>query len=602
MQDYISSPFDFSEGPAGLHDGFASLEFIERAEYARLMSLLSTKTATVGIAGTRGSGKTWLIRKAIDEVEQGGGLGLWFSCPSKYEESDFVIALFERLCSHVLNRLEREQRRAGALSRILGILAPYRMQVPMAASIVAIVPLALAVVLGFPGPQVLYVSLLGIVSLFTAVGLIITGLQAMVGTYISAERLGRRGLYLRSRQLLETLRYAESILSSASVEVQPVRGLKLGGQYARELTRRPLTFVGLIDQFRTYSRFVARTFGKLVIGVDELDKLHTSDDARALLRGIKGMFGEDGVSFLVSVSDEALEAFELRTLAGRDEVDSSFGHVIRIEPLSLDKCAEVLGSRGVGCLSRLIPDILGIVSAGNTRDLIRSARETYFQFVQNLDPSKDRRTTSDLRFVLEEGRWPPEGKVRLGRMLTTDERRWLSIPDRGPEAAGFAKKVVAHLARLESQAVIRTLRKLPELSDKAKKKIADELGVNDQQQLARLSVDGTGWVEDELIGGEVDTLRHKVGELKARELIGLLRRLRMRLLVMSHLVNNLDRLSQNVREASARRQLEALHRILILSEESPLEALSSLRDLDSSTPTLLARALALFGSVGARFD
>ena len=86
---------------------------------------------------------------------------------------------------------------------------------------------------------------------------------------------------------------------------------------------RPATLSSLVTDFRALAEEAGKVAGRVVIGIDELDKMNDPEKVRALLRDIKGVFEVPRVHFFVSVSDEAARSLNLGALTGRDEFNSS---------------------------------------------------------------------------------------------------------------------------------------------------------------------------------------------------------------------------------------------------------------------------------------
>lgn len=84
---------------------------------------------------------------------------------------------------------------------------------------------------------------------------------------------------------------------------------------------------------------------KIVVAIDEMDKLEASDRARDFLNEIKGVFGVDGVVFLVSVSEDAMASFERRGMAFRDAFDSAFDEVVHLPQMSFRETRDVLQAK-----------------------------------------------------------------------------------------------------------------------------------------------------------------------------------------------------------------------------------------------------------------
>jgi hypothetical protein len=97
-----------------LFRSYSPLEFITTSTWKRMASILATNGGAYGLYGPRGSGKTWLMRQAIEWANGSGGVGLWFPCPSGYDAPAFLAALSETLASEVERRYLYQGRRAFA--------------------------------------------------------------------------------------------------------------------------------------------------------------------------------------------------------------------------------------------------------------------------------------------------------------------------------------------------------------------------------------------------------------------------------------------------------------------------------------------------------
>jgi hypothetical protein len=133
-----------------------------------------------------------------------------------------------------------------------------------------------------------------------------------------------------------------------------------------------------VEQFRSFTRQVAEfvhTRGEDVfIGVDELDKIGSPEQAERFLNEIKGIFGVPHVYFMISVSDDALMAFERRGIPLRDAFDSSFDEIVRVGLLDYAESRRLLFRRVIG-LSEPYVALCHAMSGGLARDLIRAARQ-----------------------------------------------------------------------------------------------------------------------------------------------------------------------------------------------------------------------------------
>lgn len=109
----------------------------------------------------------------------------------------------------------------------------------------------------------------------------------------------------------------------------------------------------------------------VVITIDELDKLDDVEDAQLFVNELKGLFGAPGTQVIVSVSEDALNSFELRGLPMRDAFDSAFKHVFRIDYLSISDTRRILERMDLEWVSRPFVWLVYLVSGGLPRDVAR---------------------------------------------------------------------------------------------------------------------------------------------------------------------------------------------------------------------------------------
>jgi hypothetical protein len=178
---------------------------------------------------------------------------------------------------------------------------------------------------------------------------------------------------------LARVRYLQTFTSGWSGSLN-LPGGSSSGQYARSIARaeQPLSYPEIVDEFRSFARDVAAGMhshdGKVFIGVDELDKIGSAEQAERFLNEIKGIFGIPHLYFMVSVSDDALTAFERRGLPLRDAFDSSFDEIIHVGPLSYLESRRLLYRRVIG-LSEPYVALCHCLAGGLARDVIRAARQ-----------------------------------------------------------------------------------------------------------------------------------------------------------------------------------------------------------------------------------
>ena len=162
-----------------------------------------------------------------------------------------------------------------------------------------------------------------------------------------------------------------------------------GGTGSAAVTPLAMSTPELIAAFRSFTESLARSRRgpedtplaedipeakiPVIIGIDEIDKIEDPQDAQEFLNQIKGLFGDSSCLFLVSISDDAMAAYERRGMPFRDAFDSSLSTVIVLSTLSRKEARVLTGSRLVG-VQEPVADLLFALSGGLARDLVRLIR------------------------------------------------------------------------------------------------------------------------------------------------------------------------------------------------------------------------------------
>jgi hypothetical protein len=112
---------------------------------------------------------------------------------------------------------------------------------------------------------------------------------------------------------------------------------------------------------------------RLVVCVDELDKLDSTEHLIDIVNELKDLFHIQGVHFVVSVSTDALESFARRGLPSRDAFDSAFDTVLLTERFTPAESVRVISARAVD-FAQPVALFCHAWSGGLARDLLRTAR------------------------------------------------------------------------------------------------------------------------------------------------------------------------------------------------------------------------------------
>jgi KAP-like P-loop domain-containing protein len=352
------------DGHSGVFRAFEIDEFREWPAWHRLLRILRSNGGSYGLSGARGSGKSWLMLRAIAWVRSAedtgplGGIGLWYPTPSEYNALAFLASLTDGFGTEI-DRWFRRNR------RVLLIRTGERV---LSLTLGGLVAVLIAFKLGAPNPPDALAWLIGI-AIGALCGLVTRAvLRVAPWAFRKEARLAREAKLVRERA-----RYSATRRESSEFGAEGGRGLIGRFRLAREreLIERPATLSSLVNDFRALAEEAGAVAGRVVIAIDELDKMAEPDKVRALLRDIKGIFEVPHVHFLVSVSDEAARSLSLGALAGRNEFNSSFYTVIEVQPAAPEDLAEVLERRSEGRVPREVALTLAVLSGGNPREVLR---------------------------------------------------------------------------------------------------------------------------------------------------------------------------------------------------------------------------------------
>jgi hypothetical protein len=418
---------------------------------SQLLVLFSHMDAgSIGIAGPRGVGKSTLIRLTSFEhgrrggprpgragaVRTGVGLGsltVVVSAPVEYTARDFVLHLFDELCSSYLTYrgapdvAPRPRRLRWAVSMAFGT-AWTLLPAGGGGMLIAKRQQASTWLLNWFYQRRLPPNVLLWRPALTS--WLPTGLAGLgVVLVLYAINHGRRRRWVwwwrqrnasreeplvsKARKHLSRIRFLQTYTTGWSGGVKTPIAVEAQVSGSLAAVQQALTFPEIVGSFRTFLTEVASEIlvegNAVFVGIDELDKIESAERARQFLDDVKGVFDVQNVYFLVSVSEDALVSFERRGISVRDAFDSAFDEIVRADYLDLATARKLLERRVVGLTVPFVAFCYAL-SGGLPRDLIRITRRV----VSAADLVGRTDLTTISRYVLKR---ELEGKIAAARSL-----------------------------------------------------------------------------------------------------------------------------------------------------------------------------------------
>ncbi|WP_170991245.1 NACHT domain-containing protein [Herbidospora galbida] len=329
-------------------------------------------SASVGLSGARGAGKSTTLRRICspDRPQSGAHLCVLVHAPTAYDPKEFITHLFLRVCEQVTGETRERAPRLALRARLLEAI-------PLAAALVGASLLGIAwlwdwlrTVTAEAGRNPLALVGAGGVTLIL-VGLSVAWRRARR----SPQALGSSASEVSARAHLRSLRYLEAVTQTNSGEVGLPGGSKVARQAAVQRTEHVRGYPQLVADLRDLLGQIALDRqdrkGKVIIGIDELDKIGTADETERFLNDLKVIFGVHGCFFLVALSEDAIVGYERRSLGVRNTFDSSFDRIIRIPALRSGQSHDLLVRRSVP-LPLPFVWLCHALTGGVPRDFLRS--------------------------------------------------------------------------------------------------------------------------------------------------------------------------------------------------------------------------------------
>ncbi|GGS23586.1 hypothetical protein GCM10010252_73550 [Streptomyces aureoverticillatus] len=168
---------------------------------------------------------------------------------------------------------------------------------------------------------------------------------------------------------LQTIQTTTNTLANGTAQI-----MTLGGSHATSISTVPPNFPALVEEFRGLLSDIADTLARrkqrVLIAIDEVDRLGSDAQALAFLAEIKAILGVRHVYYLISVAEDVGAAFVRRGLPHRDVTDSSLDDIIHVEACTLKEAKTILDKRSEDHTPHTAL-LAHSLSGGLLRDLLR---------------------------------------------------------------------------------------------------------------------------------------------------------------------------------------------------------------------------------------
>lgn len=376
-----------------------------RAEESLRHKLNQMDGGAIALCGPRGVGKSTLLRKACEGRLEGAWALHQFhvivQTPANYRPEEFLLSLFQQVCRDFLDRFGQGAhepfllriRPTGVVRRLVRWV--WRLCKVSAGLFLLAIGLEswargiyrwaesegrAATVHWLSRLQDAYHSAWqehpGITrAVFVGLGVLIIARSLPRPLFASQ---GRKYLVRACHNYLHLLRHVQTSGTTHNAGLTAMSALTFGLARTSGSSSRALTYPELVMEFRELltqiSEYTRHENEHVFIGIDELDRLGSTEQAQAFLAEIKAIFAIPNVYFLLSVSEDVGAAFIRRGLPVRDVTDSSLEDILQLEPRSLEEARELLQTRVPGFTDPFVALVYAL-SGGLPRDLIRFTRK-----------------------------------------------------------------------------------------------------------------------------------------------------------------------------------------------------------------------------------
>ena len=393
-----------SDGLRRLQDPRLTVSTKSQHRLQRLVGRMDS--GSIAVTGPRGAGKSTLLRQmCVLQNDPSAPPSIYISAPAEYVAREFLAELFQQICDTYLEQFDspvagmryRGQRtRRDTVRTIRQTVTIFKIMFRVI-FVLALLTIALGpLVLGAHFSEATvnlpvhhwYIDLVPRIDKFWVKYQGWIRLTALVwaAALLWTVKL-KRSEWAETFRQPDSIRRARSYSIHLKIERTSSWGASLGfpgirGQafsLSRGASQRyaPWSMPEMVGKLRGFVEEISRqespSIVPMIIGIDEVDRIGSVEQAERFIGEIKSIFGIPNCFFLVSVAEDIGFLFSRQSIVGHSTLEHSFDDVVIVDALDFDEARELLSARVPGFTDSFVFLALAL-SGGLPREIIRVAR------------------------------------------------------------------------------------------------------------------------------------------------------------------------------------------------------------------------------------
>ena len=349
---------DFSQTQEGGDWSFRADEetYLDRSGESETLTnrLLKSSASVTGIAGQRGTGKSSLALRVLRKCKDENAFTLLIPSPTGLDSREFLVSVFETICVEVVANIDQGFGQSNSL--VEHSKAEQKRLGRVNITLISAGTLLLILLSGYILIQILqgndfgseFSELFFYISIPLVVVVIILIFLTKYQDSLLRQIKNYRQYPLESSLRKFALEYSEYLHFQTTLSTSTETGLSLPNisskfREGKSLTTRPMSLPGLTSKCAQFLEKICEVYSRVVICIDELDKIEDPDSLEEMLRGIKGVLGKPKTHFILTVSEDALARFTTQRRVERGILESAFESIVLLKNIDLVVTDHIIG-------------------------------------------------------------------------------------------------------------------------------------------------------------------------------------------------------------------------------------------------------------------